>query len=131
MPWSSYSCNDSRYSYLTRNTYNRCVENFKILFGASSEACSAIVTTIWRPGLKSYPSQNMFATMLQTVFRQNFLSSQKHSQPCFFNRNRQNPIRRSLGLRYWGWFPTFFRMTTNQQRCQTTGQYPQIPSNAV
>ena len=28
------------------------IESFKILFEASSQACSAIVTTIWRPGLR-------------------------------------------------------------------------------
>ena len=51
MPWSSQSCNDRKYSYFTRNTCNRCINSLKILFGATSEACSATVTTIWRPGL--------------------------------------------------------------------------------
>ena len=51
MPWSSHSCNDHKYSYFTRNICNRCIYSLKILFGATSEACSAIVTTIWRPGI--------------------------------------------------------------------------------
>ena len=50
MLWSSHYCNDRRYSYFTRNIWNGCVGSFKIHFGASSEVCSAIVTTIWRPG---------------------------------------------------------------------------------
>ena len=52
MPWYPRSCNDRRYSYFTRNICNRCVDwgvdNLKILFGA----CSAIVTTVWRPVFK-------------------------------------------------------------------------------
>ena len=55
MPWSSNSCNDRRYSYFTRNIYNRCVDSLKILFKASSEVYFAIVTTTWRPGLTSFP----------------------------------------------------------------------------
>ena len=51
MPWSSHSCNDHRYSYFTRNFCNQCINSLKILFGAMSEACSAIVTTVWRPSL--------------------------------------------------------------------------------
>ena len=58
MSWSSHSCSDCRYSYLTRNICNRCVDSFKILFVATSEACSAIVTTIWRPGFKDKPDSN-------------------------------------------------------------------------
>ena len=46
MPWSSHSCNDSKYSYITRNICNQCVDSFKTLFGASLEASSTIVTTI-------------------------------------------------------------------------------------
>ena len=38
----SHSCNDRRYSYVTRNISNRCIDNLKILTGATSEACSAI-----------------------------------------------------------------------------------------
>ena len=53
MPWSSRSCNDCRYSYFRRNICNRCVDSLKILFVASSGACSAIVTTIWRPGFNA------------------------------------------------------------------------------
>ena len=53
MPWSSHSCNDHKYSYFTRNICNRCIDSSKVLFGATSEACSAIVTTIWRPGFKT------------------------------------------------------------------------------
>ena len=49
MLWSPHSCNDRRYSYFTRNICNRCIYSLKILCEASSEACSAIVTTIWRP----------------------------------------------------------------------------------
>ena len=36
MPRSSYGCDDRRYSYFTRNIFNRCVDNHEILFGASS-----------------------------------------------------------------------------------------------
>ena len=43
MPWSSHSCNDRRYSYFARNICNRCFDSLKILFGATSEVCSAIV----------------------------------------------------------------------------------------
>ena len=49
--WSLYGSNDHRHWSLTRNICNQCAENFKILFEASSQACSAILTTIWRPGL--------------------------------------------------------------------------------
>ena len=48
------SCNDRRYSYFTRNTCNRCVERLKILFGASLEAGSAIVTTRWKAIFRIY-----------------------------------------------------------------------------
>ena len=51
MPWSSHSCNDRRYSYFTRNICNRYVDSFKTLFRTRSQACCAIVTTIWRSGL--------------------------------------------------------------------------------
>ena len=47
MPWFSHSCNDHRYSYFTSNICNRCINSLKILFGATLEACSAIVTTIF------------------------------------------------------------------------------------
>ena len=47
----SHGCNESGYSYFTINICNRCIDILKILFGAMSEACFAIVTTIWRPGL--------------------------------------------------------------------------------
>ena len=50
IPQSSHSCYDRRYSYFARQICSRCVNSFKILFGTSSEACSVIVTTIWRPG---------------------------------------------------------------------------------
>ena len=29
-----------------------CVDSFKIIFGAMSEACYATVMTIWRPGFR-------------------------------------------------------------------------------
>ena len=63
MPWSSHSCNDHRYSYFTRNFCNRCINILKILFGATSEACSAIVTTIWRPGLQDLQGFQGFADL--------------------------------------------------------------------
>ena len=47
--WTSHSCNDQRYAYFTRNICNGCADSLKILFRALSEACSAIVTIIWRP----------------------------------------------------------------------------------
>ena len=53
MPWSSYSCNDRRYSYFIRNICNRYADSFKILLWTWSQACSAIVTTIWRSGFRS------------------------------------------------------------------------------
>ena len=34
---------------------NDYVDSFKMFFVASSQTCSAIVTTKWRPGLKSVP----------------------------------------------------------------------------
>ena len=54
MLWSSHSCNDGKYSYFTRIIWNRCVDSLKIIFGASSEASSAIVRlqlhgAIYRP----------------------------------------------------------------------------------
>ena len=52
MPWSSDSCNDRRCSYFTGNTCNIYADNFKVFFGTWSQACSAIVMTIWRPDLK-------------------------------------------------------------------------------
>ena len=51
MPRSSHSCNDCRYSYLIIGICIPSVDSLKILFGALSEACSAIVTTSLRPGL--------------------------------------------------------------------------------
>ena len=51
MAWSPYRCNDDhKYWSFTRNICNRFIENFKVAFEASSQACSAPVTTIWRPG---------------------------------------------------------------------------------
>ena len=52
MLWYSHGCNDGGCSYFTRKICNQCIDSLKILFGATSEACSAIVTTIWRPGFK-------------------------------------------------------------------------------
>ena len=40
--WSLHSSNDRRYSYFTRNIYNRCIDSFKILFGVTWETCPAI-----------------------------------------------------------------------------------------
>ena len=40
--WSLHSSNDRRYSYFTRNIYNRCIGSFKILFGVTWERCPAI-----------------------------------------------------------------------------------------
>ena len=51
MPWSSHSCNDCKYQYFTRNICNRYDDSFKTLFRTRSQACCAIVTTIWRQGL--------------------------------------------------------------------------------
>ena len=44
MPWPSESFTDHRYSYFTRNICNQCVDSSKILFGASYEGRSAIVS---------------------------------------------------------------------------------------
>ena len=52
MVWSRCGINDRKYWSLTRNTCNRYVEGFKILFEASSQVCSATLTTISRPGLR-------------------------------------------------------------------------------
>ena len=69
MPWSSHGSNDRKYSYFTRIICNRYVDSFKILirtglwtarrlvmftgyFKTWSQACSAIVTTIWRSPAK-------------------------------------------------------------------------------
>ena len=58
--------NDRRYSYFTINICNRLVDSLRILFGASSEARSAIVTTIWRPGFRAdiLSSQKLLAAIL-------------------------------------------------------------------
>ena len=52
MAWSLHGRNDHRHWSLTRNICNRCAENIKILFEASLQACSAILTTVRRPGFK-------------------------------------------------------------------------------
>ena len=51
MLWSSHSCNDGRYSYFMRDICNRYIESFQTVFRTLSQACCAIATTIWRPGL--------------------------------------------------------------------------------
>ena len=51
MPWSSHSCNDHMQWNSTHISQEIFAIDVKILFGATSEACSGIVTTIWRPGL--------------------------------------------------------------------------------
>ena len=51
---SIWSLNDHRHWSLTRNICNRYVGSFKILFEASSHACSAALTTVWKPGFKNY-----------------------------------------------------------------------------
>ena len=51
MVWSLNGCYSHKSWYFTRNIFNQCVEGFKILFEASSQASSATLTTIWRPGL--------------------------------------------------------------------------------
>ena len=51
MVWSLNRCNGHKFGYFTRNIFNRCVEGFKILFEASSQASSATLTTVWGPGL--------------------------------------------------------------------------------
>ena len=33
--WLLHSSNDRRYSYFTRNIYNRCIDSFYILFGVT------------------------------------------------------------------------------------------------
>ena len=53
MAWSPYRCNDHKYWSFTRNICNRYVHRFKILFEALSQACLAMVTTIWRPSLRN------------------------------------------------------------------------------
>ena len=57
MPWSSHNYKYCRYSYFTGNICNRCIDSLKILFEEMTEARSAIVTTIWRPG---FMQQNLF-----------------------------------------------------------------------
>ena len=52
MAWPPYCCNDHKSSYFTVNISNGYVDSFEILFEASSQACSAILPTIRRPGLK-------------------------------------------------------------------------------
>ena len=59
MLWFSYNCNDRRYSYFTRNTYNRYVDSFKKLFRTQSQACFVIVTTLWRPGFTEFLLRNI------------------------------------------------------------------------
>ena len=46
---SPYCCN---IDFLQKKSCNRCAYCFKTLFAASLQACSTIVTTIWRPGLR-------------------------------------------------------------------------------
>ena len=53
MACSPYRWNDRKFWYFTRNFFNCYPDSFEVLFEASSQACSAILTTIWRPGLRS------------------------------------------------------------------------------
>ena len=75
MPWSLHSFNDCMYSYFTRNICNRFIDSLTILFGAMSEACSAIVTTIWRPRLnvpklsKFNPVNRLYLVLLKNLFK--------------------------------------------------------------
>ena len=48
----NHANNFLRRVYFTRNTYNEYVYTFKTLFRRRSQACFAIVTTMWRPGLR-------------------------------------------------------------------------------
>ena len=50
MVWSLNRCNGHKFWYFKRNSFNQYVDSFKILFEASSQACSAILPTIWRRG---------------------------------------------------------------------------------
>ena len=45
--------NGRKYWSFTRNICNRYYDSFNILFEASSQTCSAMVTTIWRPGWRA------------------------------------------------------------------------------
>ena len=45
-PWPLHGCNDRRYSYFTRNICKPYINSFETLFRTSSQACSAIVTTM-------------------------------------------------------------------------------------
>ena len=47
---------------------NGYIESFKILFEASSQACSATVTTIWRPGLSSFDVLEMFVSRVSSMY---------------------------------------------------------------
>ena len=50
MVWSPFRCSDQKCWSFTRNICNRFIESFKVFFEALSQACSALVMTIWRPG---------------------------------------------------------------------------------
>ena len=54
MVWSQNRCIGHKFWYFTRNIFNGYVGSFKILFEASSQACSAILPTVWKPGFKAH-----------------------------------------------------------------------------
>ena len=90
MPWSSHSCIDHRYSYFTRNFRNRCINSLKILFGATSEACSAIVTTIWRPGFNSQLFETFSKLSMKIVVE--WLKQSPKCQLCDKGNRERNPL---------------------------------------
>ena len=75
IPWYSHGCNDGGYLYFsfTRNMCNRCIDSLKIFFGATSEPCSVIVTTIWRLGFTD-PSGHIVPIREVIVLRHKYSS---------------------------------------------------------
>ena len=53
MAWSLHDCNDHEYWSFTRNICNRYVGSIKIPLRAWQQTCSAMNTTIWRPGFRN------------------------------------------------------------------------------
>ena len=59
----------------------------KILFGASSKACSAIFTTIWSPGFSEEPNARI--ARLDTGTSLNQTSTQFKCVPCVSSCSRE------------------------------------------
>ena len=117
MPRSSHSCNDCRYSYLIIGICIPSVDSPKILFGALSEACSAIVTTLLRPGL-TLVVQQISQTAIEPSGRAEIISTSTTVVEQTMNVMQQNLFRKA-----WSPYSRNNRITCYDHVLKVLGTY--------